>query len=156
MAIDWQEHLRTQDRRRFHLVRGVEARGLKDAAADMGYIVVHIDLSSATSKSQLLELVASAMAFPETSGRNWDALLDLMSDLSWWQAKGYVLVIQGGLHFRDASPGNFSTFLEILVDVGERMTMRSTGFDVVLAGPLRKFDIETAVGVTNICDHARS
>lgn len=46
-------------------------------------------------KAQLLKNIASALNFPDWFGHNWDALEDCLTDLSWRDAPGYVLLIDG-------------------------------------------------------------
>lgn len=153
MAIDWKDHLGADAEKAFHLVRH-EVAEIESAGADLDYKTFHLDLSAARSKSHLLDLIASTMAFPEYFGRNWDALLDLMSDLSWWPASGYVLIIDGARQFNDVATSDFSTFLEVVVDAVERMRANRIPLHVVLVGDAPKFDVETAVGVRSVCDHA--
>lgn len=153
MDIDWKDHLAAGPEAAVHLVRN-EVTEVDSAAAALDYKTFHLDLSTVSSKLQLLDLVASAMAFPDYFGRNWDALLDLMSDLSGPPAKGYVLIIEGSRHFNDVSSSDFSTFLEVVLDAGERMQADRTPFHVLLVGDAPRFDVETAVGVRNVCDHA--
>jgi RNAse (barnase) inhibitor barstar len=46
------------------------------------------------TKEQLLDIVASAMEFPDYFGKNWDALSDCLGDMMWAPAAGYGLVIR--------------------------------------------------------------
>ena len=46
-------------------------------------------------KVALLHNMASALGFPDWFGHNWDALEDCLTDLSWRDAPGYVLLIEG-------------------------------------------------------------
>jgi hypothetical protein len=45
------------------------------------------------SDAELFDALASAFAFPDYFGHNWDALVDCLGDLEWLEAEGYVLVI---------------------------------------------------------------
>jgi hypothetical protein len=45
-------------------------------------------------KAALLDNMASALGFPHWFGHNWDALEDCLTDLSWRDAPGYVLLIE--------------------------------------------------------------
>ena len=45
-------------------------------------------------KSELLKNIAQALGFPDWFGHNWDALEDCLSDLSWREAPGYVLLFE--------------------------------------------------------------
>jgi hypothetical protein len=46
------------------------------------------------AKATLLKGIAEALAFPDWFGENWDALEDCLTDLSWRDAPGYVLLIE--------------------------------------------------------------
>jgi len=38
--------------------------------------------------------ISNALSFPDWFGKNWDALEDCLSDLSWREAEGYVLLFE--------------------------------------------------------------
>jgi hypothetical protein len=57
-----------------------------------GLDVVPVSLAGADSKEALLASIARALAFPQWFGGNWDALEDCLSDLSWREAQGRVLI----------------------------------------------------------------
>lgn len=63
------------------------------AAQALGFAVVEISLEGVTNKDQFLDRLATAMHFPEWFGGNWDALSDCLTDLSWMEADGYVLLL---------------------------------------------------------------
>lgn len=50
-----------------------------------GDAAVTID-SNVQGKEELLDRVARGLSFPDYFGRNWDALIDCLSDLSWSNA----------------------------------------------------------------------
>lgn len=50
-----------------------------------GDAAVTID-SNVQGKEELLDRVARGLSFPDYFGRNWDALIDCLSDLSWSSA----------------------------------------------------------------------
>ena len=54
--------------------------------------------------------------FPEWFGQNWDALADCLTDFSWREAEGYVLVLEQLGDFRAAGDDDFDTLIEILSD----------------------------------------
>ncbi len=87
------------------------------AAAEIGFKVCHIDISSARDAPALLKLLGQAMHFPAWYGANWDALADCLSDLSWCDAAGYVLLLHGSEAIRASDPPAFDMFLDILREV---------------------------------------
>jgi hypothetical protein len=48
-----------------------------------------------------------------------------------------------------------STFFEVVLDAVTDLGDRGTPFHVLLTGDVPKFEVETAVGVRQVCDHAR-
>jgi RNAse (barnase) inhibitor barstar len=68
----------------------------------------------ATSKAALLADFARALVFPDWSGRNWDALVDSLRDLSWLPAGPHAVVWAGSAALKEAHPGTYETALEVL------------------------------------------
>src|SRR2546423_736593 len=71
-------------------------------------------LNGPTTKTALLDEIASALAFPEWFGRNWDALDDCLGDLSWLPVGPISLIWADPSALRDADPGSYEIALEIL------------------------------------------
>jgi hypothetical protein len=61
-----------------------------DAAQGSGLALARVDL-----RQPVFDAFARALAFPDWFGRNWDALEDCLTDLSWRDAAGYVLLLEG-------------------------------------------------------------
>ncbi len=57
-------------------------------------LVVRVPLKI-RSKQKLLGLLGDRLDFPRFFGKNWDALEELLRDLSWLEAKRIVLVHEG-------------------------------------------------------------
>jgi RNAse (barnase) inhibitor barstar len=70
-----------------------ELDDVRAAAKEAGFALFDVDLSNVHSKSEFLAAIAQAIAAPEWFGKNWDALADALSDLSWKNAPGYVLLL---------------------------------------------------------------
>jgi hypothetical protein len=77
-----------------------------------------------------LENIAKALAFPEWFGRNWDALEDCLTDLSWSPAAGYVLIFENAL--------SNGVMTDILASAAEFWRDRGKPFFAVLIDPQRK------------------
>ena len=65
-----------------------------DALQEGGLSPVKIVLKGAATKAQLLQRVAQALKFPDWFGGNWDALEDCLTDLSWLEGDGHVLLLE--------------------------------------------------------------
>lgn len=81
------------------------AAGLKCFAAD---------LSGATTLDTAYPLLAGAMAFPDWFGNNLDALMDCLTDMSWADAPGYLLLLSGTAPLASADPAGFADLLDVL------------------------------------------
>jgi len=66
---------------------------LSEAADTAGFALLEADLSGTKGKKNLLIALGAATGFPNVFGANWDALVDVLCDLSWHNAPGYVLLL---------------------------------------------------------------
>jgi hypothetical protein len=70
-----------------------ELDDVRAAAKEAGLVLFDVDLSNVHSKIEFMAAIALAIEAPEWFGKNWDALADALSDLSWKKAPGYVLLL---------------------------------------------------------------
>ena len=86
---------------------------LSDATDQAGFAMFDADLKGIKGKKNLLVALAAATGYPEEFDANWDALVDLLCDLSWDAAPGYVMLL------RNVSPtyGLSSNDREIAQDI---------------------------------------
>lgn len=104
-------------------VHAVDARAdadYLDAARALDFAAVAIDFAGCTGKDDAIARIAVALGFPAWFGRNWDALADSLSDLSWLPAPGYLLLLTGIDVWRAADPEAFDTLASILEDTAAR------------------------------------
>ncbi|MDH4284737.1 MAG: barstar family protein [Gallionellaceae bacterium] len=69
---------------------------LREAAEESSYTLFECDLAGRQGKGEFLAAIAQAIKAPEWFGHNFDALADALSDLSWSEAPGYVLLLRNG------------------------------------------------------------
>jgi RNAse (barnase) inhibitor barstar len=112
---------------------------LSAVGRDAGLMVRRIDLSGCDSKSALLLRIATVLDFPQTSGRNWDALSDSLRDLSWLEAPGYVLLFEQAHELRDRTEADFDTLLDILDEASQAWATDGTPFWAFIALPEEDF-----------------
>jgi RNAse (barnase) inhibitor barstar len=93
------------------------ASAILEATKVLSYSCVEVDLTSVHDKEGLLTTFAEALAFPPWFGHNWDALEDCLTDMSWCEAEGYVLILRHADHLHARAEGDFLTTLRILADV---------------------------------------
>ena len=86
---------RLNDASKSGVYRAPRADEILDAVQGSALRVARISLGGATGKAVLMERIARALGFPEWFGGNWDALEDCLTDLSWLDAGGHVLIFEG-------------------------------------------------------------
>ncbi len=89
---------------------------LAEVAAERRFAVFRVNLAGCTESSEVLARLAEQLYFPDWFGQNWDALTDCLTDFSWREAEGYVLVLEKLGDFRAAGDDDFDTLIEILSD----------------------------------------
>jgi hypothetical protein len=91
-----------------------------------------VDLAAAPGKHAGIAAIASAMRVPgDTFGANWDALADVLQDLSWDSAAGHVLRLRGPWN---ASVDERATLLEVLRASADYWRSRGKPFVVFVDG----------------------
>lgn len=119
---------RLSDASRSGVYRAPHARDIEVALRGSALGLARIDCAGVAGKEALLERIARSLAFPDWFGRNWDALEDCLSDLSWSQAKGHVLVFEGAA----ALPADdFGILLEVLAAAAASRAQRGRPFFAV-------------------------
>ena len=86
---------------------------IEAVALEAGLWACQIDLATCSTKPAVLDRLGVALRFPEYFGGNWDALADALSDLSWLDATGYVLLLRNVAEFHE-SEVEFAVLLSIL------------------------------------------
>jgi hypothetical protein len=111
-----------------HLV--VLDRGDKPESAlgvPSGFATRTIDGRRARTKDGLLFELARALEFPAGSGRNWDALEELLADLEWLPATGYLIVVTDADQLLAEDSEGYDTFIRIAKDVAEEWAVPRHG-----------------------------
>ena len=135
----WELGLADADNAGVYFVTTEDLDTLGVAARDAGLQVRRIDLGHADKQTLLLR-IATALDFPSTFGRNWDALSDGLRDLSWLAAPGYALLFENGGDLQQAGSEAFDTLLEILEECAQEWGERDIPFWSFIALPESVFD----------------
>jgi len=88
-------------------------------AVPPGFLARTIDGRRGKTKAGLLAEFARALEFPSDSGRNWDAFEELLADLEWLPAKGYLLIVRHADQLLTRDPEDYDVFIDILRGVAE-------------------------------------
>lgn len=126
----------SQEESRFHVIADGdrEVSNLVQAAASADFYVGQIPCRSVDSKADLLDAFATSLSFPEYFGRNWDALDECLTDMSWLGAAGYVLAMTGADSLFRRLPNESARLVDILANTMIVWGRRSKPFHVVLFG----------------------
>lgn len=81
-----------------------------------GLTLFEVNVAAVRSKGELLAALAQVLKAPDWLGHNWDALADVLGDLSWQPADGYVLVLCGGSEKLGLSDADHEALTEIFND----------------------------------------
>ncbi len=71
-----------------------DVQALRDAVVQAGFFLFEADMKGIKGKKNFLNAMAAATGFPDEFGANWDALVDVLCDLGWHSAPGYVLLLR--------------------------------------------------------------
>ena len=120
---------RLQDPSRSGVYRVSRMAEVEDAVRGSNLSLVRVRFAD---KAQLLKNIASALSFPDWFGHNWDALEDCLTDLSWRDAPGHVLLIES------PRPGDdLGVLVDILRSSAEFWAGRGKPFFAVFVDPER-------------------
>lgn len=108
---------------------------LQGAAAALEFCCAHVSLHDCRDKADILKRFATALAFPEEFGANWDALADCLGDLSWLPAEGYVLSLEHSQGFREERRDDYDTLVSVLEEAADAWRERGLPFWAFIAVP---------------------
>lgn len=114
--------------------------GLSGSANEHGLFLARISLKDCLGKEALLDRLQAALKLPASFGRNWDALADVMRDLSWLKAGGYVILFDHAQDLREGNQDDFDTLLDVLDEAAEEWLDQAVPFFAFFALPESAFD----------------
>lgn len=118
---------RLSDAKRSGVYRTGSAQAIAEVTAASGLDVVSID-----AHDKPLQKIAQELAFPDWFGANWDALEDLLGDLSWRKGAGHVLVFRGY-----PAGDELGMLLDVLASSAQYWAGRGKPFFAVFVDPQR-------------------
>lgn len=89
---------------------------LEANAALSGLTLFEADLAAVHGKGAFLATLAQGLRAPGWFGHNWDALADVLCDLSWQPSSGYVLLLCGGGETLGLSNADYDIATDIFND----------------------------------------
>ena len=123
---------RLEDPSRSGVYRTTRADVVADAVRGSRLNFARVSLAGTQKKEDLLDRIAEALSFPDWFGRNWDALEDCLTDLSWYPAQGHVFV------FDSVTPDDdVGVLIDVLASSAEFWAARGRSFFGVFVDPDR-------------------
>jgi RNAse (barnase) inhibitor barstar len=125
---------RLQDAAKSGVYRASGVDAIADAVRGSKLSFATVSLIDVTEKISLLRRIAASLGFPAWFGENWDALEDCLTDLSWREAQGHVLVFEG---FQFLSAGDVGVLIDVLITAAEFWAGQGKPFFAVFIDPDR-------------------
>lgn len=100
----------------YHLPHN-DRKNMKQATKALAYGWLEADLGEAREIGVVLERLGKELKLPDWYGANYDALADCLSDLSWQEAPGYVLLLKGADELHGHDTPAFDTLNEVFAGV---------------------------------------
>jgi RNAse (barnase) inhibitor barstar len=112
-----------------HFVAPSEGKSVRQDVS--GVRAADIDAAGVTDDASAFEALAAAMDFPSEHGRNWDAMDDMLTDMSWSPAPGYVLFVHNAtLGWTQAGP-SMGQLVESWLICAEKWSRTGVAFHLV-------------------------
>lgn len=92
----------------YHLPAAVQG-AVRIAANAAGFACFEVNLGDSGRIDVALTRLGHGLGFPAWYGNNFDAMKDCLTDLSWCQAPGYLLIISGARRLQAADTAAFRT-----------------------------------------------
>jgi RNAse (barnase) inhibitor barstar len=112
-----------------------------------------VDGKKIHSKDLLLDTLAEVVDFPDYFGKNWDALLDCLRDLSWRSSKGYVLLFDQADAFLNCCRTDFNSFVEIAAQAARDWRADNIPFHVFFIGSSAIAESISNDILSEVCDY---
>lgn len=106
------------------------------AARRQGLATASVALAGVTDKPGFLKAVAAALKFPDWFGENWDALDDCLGDLSWLDAKGYLILLGHCQALQRSDPATLAQALAVFADAARVWGRQAVPMWVLVDAPL--------------------
>jgi hypothetical protein len=116
----------------YRLSADMDLERMRLAAKARGWRVFHLDGRRVVDKASFLLAAAKSLEFPTYFGHNWDAFEELLTDLSWAPAAGYLLLYDHPARFARSRPREWVTARAILEEAVAYWRRQGTPLVVLL------------------------
>ncbi|HEY7237651.1 MAG TPA: barstar family protein [Burkholderiales bacterium] len=126
---------RLQDAGKSGAYRASRVDAIEDALRGSRLSLARIGLRGVTEKPALLRRIAATLGFPAWFGDNWDALEDCLTDLSWREGDGHVLVLE---QFQSLPADELGVLIDVMITAAQFWAGRGKPFFAVFIDPERR------------------
>ena len=117
----------------FHL--SADPRDLAGAAAASGLMVIYVDIHHAHDRDDFMAVASRALRFPDQAGASWETFALGLKDLSWLQAKGWVVVLEKSKHFAGGHAREFKDAMGAMIAAADHWRAQGKPFWTFVGGP---------------------
>lgn len=110
------------------------ACSLYHAGPGTGFNVYRIDFGQVHDTESLHYVLSHSLHFPDWYGANWDGLADCLTDMSWNEADGYLLILQRTESLQRTAPEVFDMLMQILQETVQAWREQGTPFWTLIIG----------------------
>jgi RNAse (barnase) inhibitor barstar len=100
----------------FRLTDDAPIKELEELAKQYTYTFFLLEGAGIQGKEQFLNRASAVFSFPDYFGNNWDAFEDCLTDMSWHETDGFLILYDHFEAFAEHAPDQFKIALEILRD----------------------------------------
>jgi RNAse (barnase) inhibitor barstar len=119
----------------YHISQSLNG-SIKKAAKAQNLDFTQIDLRNTKSKITFLKTAGRALDFPSYFGMNWDAFSDLLTDMTWKPAAGYVILFTNFQSISENMAGEAHIVINILESSAAYWKRRSVPFFIIVSEKL--------------------
>lgn len=114
---------------------GTRRSDVAAAAKGAGWLLFWLAGQAVTEKDEYLDLCAETFAFPDWFGRDWDALGDCLTDLTWQvHGAGHLVVYAGWQALAESDEDAFEVALDVFEEAIDLWRDSDTPMTVLLPG----------------------
>ena len=109
------------------------AADVASEAAERGFATFVVDAHELLGKTEFIAAVMTAVGAPTDVGHNWDALEEVLRDLSWATSPGFVLLLIGTSEFAASFPSSWAIAVDVFRMASSAWASRGRPFYTVIA-----------------------
>ena len=129
---------RLRDAAKSGVYRASRVDSIEEALRGSKLSFATVSLVDVTEKISLLRRIAASLGFPSWFGENWDALEDCLTDLSWREAQGHVLALEG---FQFLPADDLGVLIDVMISAAEFWAGQGKPFFAVFIDPQRSLGL---------------